>query len=192
VLLDHADRLVSVLGMGWESEGPLFEADELRIDVFRRLRDAPQEKEKIYLSVSLAFPTSREDPPAPPERMPMSVVFEERNEYAEPETRMKRLLYNVVAYAWTAGAMGAAGAAGYLTKRASGSSFLGFLIGAVTLVLAMFGPIAVMGFLGSRASSRQERRKPAASPSRDFVAMIEAAKRVLCDPRHGIVDLRET
>ena len=86
VLLEHADRLVSVLGPGWEVEGPLFEAGELRIDISRLLRESPADQEQIYLSVSLGFPTSRDDPPAPPERLPLNVSFDETNQFVAPST----------------------------------------------------------------------------------------------------------
>jgi hypothetical protein len=187
VLLGHADRLVAVLGPGWETEGPLFEADELRVDISRLLRDDPSAKEQIYLSVSLGFPTSHDDPPTPPERLSLNVSFDESNHFHAPSTTMARIFEWLVSGVWVAATLGAAAAVLYFVKN----RFLGILAALVTLIVVMFLPIVAMGFIGHRSSQRQRRRERPKPPSPEFLAAIEAVRRVLSDPRHGVVDLRE-
>ncbi len=105
---------------------------------------------------------------------------------------MSRFVEWIVPGFWTAAAIGSAGAAGYFVERAAKSVFLGILVGIVTLIVGMFGPIVVLGAIGNWSSRRRARRESPKPPSPEFRATIEKVRSALSHPRHGVVDLRES
>jgi hypothetical protein len=161
LLDDHANRLHAALGMGWDVEGPLFEAGELRIDLSREIERTPDDK--FRLAISIGHEPAPGDAPEPPEMLPLQVDVSEDRWRPASETS---------AGLTTGAIFAAATAIGYGILRLSHSWTWAVLAGLAALVPLLI--VAVVAQDRIQRLRRRRQREPQPSPELlDTVAVVE-------------------